>query len=75
MIAVLPAIAGLSGVGGELDLGHGFARAMWITAGVATLGGVIAFLTIRRVTPVRVATRGDVTVPCQPECVREEAAA
>jgi hypothetical protein len=75
MIAVLPAIAGLSGVGGELDLGHGFARAMWITAGVATVGGVIAFLTIRRVTPVRVATRGDVTVPCQPECVREEAAA
>lgn len=54
-IAVLPAVAGLAGAGGRLDLAHGFGRAMVIAGALAGVGGLVSFLTIRRgatVTPV-----------------------
>jgi EmrB/QacA subfamily drug resistance transporter len=56
-VAVLPAAAGLTASQG-LDLSHGFAKAMYIAAVLAALGGVLAFVTIRkgaRVEDVRVA--------------------
>ena len=46
-VAVLPAAAGLTGASG-LDLDAGFSKAMYIAAALAAIGGVLAFLTIRR---------------------------
>src|SRR5207344_2965819 len=46
-VAVLPAAAGLTASQG-LDLADGFSRAMDIAAVLAAVGGVLAFLTIRR---------------------------
>ena len=74
-IAVIPAAAGLSGVGGSLDLDSGFATAMHIAAGLTFLGSLIAWLTIRTVTQVRPVTRGSYANPCEDPCVKEEAAA
>ena len=38
---------------------------MYIAGGLCAVGGVIAFLTIRTVAPVRTFTRADVSAPCQ----------
>ncbi len=49
-VAVLPPLAGISGED-YLDpaaFSDGFSTAMWIAAGLCALGGVLAFLTIRR---------------------------
>jgi EmrB/QacA subfamily drug resistance transporter len=57
-VAVLPAAAGLT-AGQGLDLAAGFSKAMDIAAGLAALGGLLAFVTIRscaRVESVRFAT-------------------
>ena len=45
-IAVLPALSGIA-TGGTGSLGNGFARAMWICAGMAALGGLICIATIQ----------------------------
>jgi EmrB/QacA subfamily drug resistance transporter len=72
-VAVLPAVAGLAGAGGQLDLAHGFGRAMGISGALAASGGVLAWLTIRRAAPV--ATVPHVAqIPCQDPCVLEPAA-
>jgi len=70
-IAVLPEIAGLAGKGGGLDLRGHFDRAMYISGGLCALGGVIAFLTIRTVAPMRTVTRADLSAPCQDPCLAE----
>ena len=58
-IAVIPAAAGLAGVGHALDLGHGYQRAMQIAAAVTLVGAALAWTTIRRSFPVgRAAQRG-----------------
>ena len=60
-VAVLPAAAGLTAAQG-LDLVDGFSRAMYIAAVLAAVGGVLAFLTIRRavfVEPVAPRQSGD----------------
>jgi EmrB/QacA subfamily drug resistance transporter len=46
-VAVLPAAAGLTASQG-LDLTDGFATAMYIAATLAAIGGLLAFVTIRR---------------------------
>lgn len=49
-VAALPGLVGIS-AGAYLDPGElasGFHRAMWITAGMCVLGGVVALLTIRK---------------------------
>jgi len=62
-VAVLPAAAGLTAKQG-LDLVDGFARAMYIAAGLAAIGGVLAFLTIRRAVYVEPVTRPNPAIPC-----------
>ena len=74
MIAVVPAVAGLSGTGGSLDLDSGFGTALMIAAVTCAVGGVIAWLTIRRVVPVQPSVRANLLLPCEPACVREVAA-
>ena len=74
MIAVVPAVAGLSGTSGSLDLDSGFGTALMIAAVTCAAGGVIAWLTIRRAAPVQTSIRADLSVPCEPPCVLEPAA-
>lgn len=74
MIAVVPAAAGLSGTSDGLDLETGFGTAMMIAAGTCAVGAVIASLTIRHAARVTPGTRIDISVPCDPPCVLEEAA-
>jgi EmrB/QacA subfamily drug resistance transporter len=62
-VAVLPAAAGLTAAHG-LDLDSGFSRAMYIAAGLAAVGGVLAFLTIRRAAFVEPVARGNPAIPC-----------
>jgi predicted MFS family arabinose efflux permease len=62
-VAVLPAAAGLT-AGQGLDLVDGFSRAMYIAAVLAAVGGVLAFLTIRRAAFVEPVPRGNPAIPC-----------
>jgi len=73
-IAVIPAAAGLASGSRQLDLATGFARAMWISAALAALGGLAAWFTIRTAVPVQTITRANVGVACEDPCVREAAA-
>ena len=70
MIAVVPAVVGLSG-SGSLDLDEGFGPALVIAAVTCAIGGVIAWLTIRHAAPVQTAMRVDLSLPCEPPCVLE----
>lgn len=71
-VAVLPAAAGIATAGGALDIDAGYTRAMVIASALAAVGGVIAFLTVRRSTPVEVPTRGTVNDSCLPACMKLE---
>ena len=62
-VAVLPAAAGLTAAQG-LDLVDGFSRAMYIAAVLAAIGGVLAFLTIRRAAFVEPVARANPAIPC-----------
>ena len=68
-IAVLPAAAGLTAVQG-LDLVDGFARAMYIAAALAAVGGILAFVTIRHGALVASVRRGNPAIPCYDTGVR-----
>ena len=72
-IAVLPAAAGLAGAGAALDLDDGFARAMYLCAGLCVIGSAIAFVTIRRSEPVFDVPRVPAIGPCGDACLREAA--
>jgi MFS family permease len=72
-VAVLPAVAGISGTGKGLGLARGFDRSMFIAGGMCIVGGVISWMTIRTVAPVRNMPRADISAPCQDPCVREHA--
>ena len=61
-VAVLPAAAGLTAAQG-LDLDDGFARAMYIAAVLAAVGGVLAFLTIRRAVFVEPVVQANPAIP------------
>jgi EmrB/QacA subfamily drug resistance transporter len=67
-VAVLPAAAGIATAGGSLT--EGFGTAMAIAAVLCAIGGVLAFFTIRRATPVRAVTRADVFSACEDPCVK-----
>jgi EmrB/QacA subfamily drug resistance transporter len=73
-VAVLPAAAGLAGTGGRLDLVHGFGRAMGIAGALAAVGGVLAWVTIRRAAPVQ-NVPNVAPVACQDPCLLEGQAA
>jgi EmrB/QacA subfamily drug resistance transporter len=62
-VAVLPAAAGLTAAQG-LDLDAGFARAMYISAALAAVGGVLAFFTIRRAAFVAPVVQANPATPC-----------
>jgi EmrB/QacA subfamily drug resistance transporter len=62
-VAVLPAAAGLTAAQG-LNLDAGFARAMYIAAALAAIGGVLAFFTIRRAVYVEPVIHGNPAIPC-----------
>jgi EmrB/QacA subfamily drug resistance transporter len=70
-IAVLPAAAGLATAEGGLDLDDGFGTAMWISAALCVVGGVVAWFTIRTAVPVREMTMGNPAEGCLPPCVAE----
>lgn len=63
-VAVLPAAAGLATAGATLDLVHGFSRAMLICSVLAVVGGVLAYVTIRRGATIIDVPRGVVVDPC-----------
>jgi EmrB/QacA subfamily drug resistance transporter len=62
-VAVLPAAAGLT-AGHGLDLVDGFSRAMYIAAVLSAVGGVIAFVTIRRAVFVEPLRQANPSIPC-----------
>jgi hypothetical protein len=70
-IAVLPAAAGIAAEGGTLDLVGGFGTAMEISAVLAAVGGLLAFLTVRTATPVREVRQSVASPPCLDPCLRE----
>jgi EmrB/QacA subfamily drug resistance transporter len=71
-VALLPTLVGLDTAGSAGALDSGVDKAMAVSAGLAVLGGVIAFLTVRTVTKVEVATQPALH-PCGEPCQREEA--
>jgi hypothetical protein len=70
-VAVLPLLAGLSGIGTDAALGPGFARAMLISAGLCGLGGILAWCTIDRGAKVRPTPVPAVTHSCLDPCTRQ----
>lgn len=71
-VAVLPLAVGLDGSGGG-PLGPGFARAMVISGALCMLGGVVAFVTVRRGTPVQPQVLPGLHQACQAPSTRETA--
>ncbi|MFC4048964.1 MFS transporter [Actinomadura syzygii] len=68
-VAVLPLAAGLDAGAGQ-PLGPGFPRAMYIAAGVAVLGGLVALATVRAAAPVEAHPLPGVYQACQHPCTR-----
>jgi MFS family permease len=68
-VAVLPLLAGLD-TSGTGPLGPGFGRAMLICAGLCVLGGIVAWLTIRRTIPVTAHLQPGLNQPCQQPSTR-----
>lgn len=68
-VAVLPLAVGLGD--GDEPLGPGFARAMLISGALCVLGGVVAFFTVRRGTPVKPQVLPGLHQPCQAPSTRE----
>jgi hypothetical protein len=71
-VALLPTLVGLDTAGSATALDSGVDDAMAVSAALAVVGGVIAFLTVRTVTKVDVATQPALH-PCGEPCQRESA--
>lgn len=69
-IAVLPALAGLSGIGDQLDLDDGFGTVMYLAAALAAVGGAIAFAVIRRTERVYEVAHAPALPACGDPCLR-----
>lgn len=69
-VAILPAVSGIES-GNSGGLGHGFVRAMVITAVLCGVGGLIAVATIRTGSPTRPWRQPGVNHGCGPPCMRE----
>ena len=66
-VAVLPGVVGIVGEGvTTAEFNDGFKTAMYITAALSAIGGLLSFLTIRRATPVTSVPIPDAQHPCQP---------
>ena len=71
-VAVLPALAGLDTSASASTFTDGYRTALVIAAGLALVGGVVSWLTIRTVARVRTPTQASVNYACQDPCVRVE---
>jgi len=63
-VALLPAVAGIGGASLAVGLRHGYATAMWISAGMCAAGAAASFLLVRDKVPVRRGVRPDILLPC-----------
>jgi EmrB/QacA subfamily drug resistance transporter len=63
-VAVLPSLAGIGGTSLGAGLRHGYAAAMWISAGVCAAGAVASFLLVRDAVPVEAVVRPNPFLPC-----------
>jgi EmrB/QacA subfamily drug resistance transporter len=69
-VAVLPALAGLETASAGVEFTDGVGRALYISAGLAVLGAVNSWVTIRSAARVETPTQ-PLAVSCQDPCVRE----
>ena len=68
-VAALPLVATLDTASSTATFTAGYKHAMEICAVVCALGGVIAWLTIRRSTPVTSVPQASVFQPCNDPCL------
>jgi MFS family permease len=68
-VAALPLIAGLDTAAPVAAFDRGFRKSMFICAGICAFGGVVAWITIRRSTPVLPVRQASVFQSCQDACV------
>jgi EmrB/QacA subfamily drug resistance transporter len=73
-VALLPIVVGLDTAGGAGSLDSGVDDAMYVSAGLAVLGGAIAFATVRTVSKVATPTQPSLAHPCGDPCLAEQAA-
>jgi EmrB/QacA subfamily drug resistance transporter len=71
-VAVLPALAGLETASTGKAFTDGVGRALYISAGLAVVGSIISWVTIRNAAPVRTPAQ-PLAVSCLDPCVREPA--
>ena len=69
-VAVLPALAGLETASTGAAFTDGVGRALYISAGLALVGSVISWVTIRNGAAVETPTQ-PLAVSCQDQCIRE----
>jgi EmrB/QacA subfamily drug resistance transporter len=68
-VAVLPAIVGLDTASSPAILSDHVSTAMYMCGGLAAVGGVIAFLTVRTQVPVARVPQADMLQPCHDPCL------
>ena len=70
-VALLPVLAGFATAGttGGPTFNAGYERAMVIAGVLCWIGGVVAFATIRRATPIRSVPQANLQVACGPPCL------
>ena len=69
-VAVLPALVGLDTADTNREFTDAFAMAMYVSAVLAVIGGIVAFLTIRTTQAVTPTTT--IFQPCHDPCRAEE---
>jgi EmrB/QacA subfamily drug resistance transporter len=74
-VALLPTIVGLDTAGAAGQLDSGIDDAMFVSAGLAVAGGLIALLTVRTVSKVAPHAQPSLAHPCGDPCLEERAAA
>ncbi|MDP1821554.1 MAG: MFS transporter [Acidimicrobiales bacterium] len=72
-VAVLPIVVGLDTAGSAASLDDGVDQAMLVSAGLAVLGGGIAFATVRRVSRAATPTQPAMVQPCGHPCLAHDA--
>ncbi len=74
-VAVLPLAAGLGGLApGDPRYRDGVSQALLLSAGLCVAGGLVAFVTVRRSSPVTAVTQPGISHACADPCLREHAA-
>ncbi|MCU1429519.1 MAG: transrane efflux protein [Actinomycetia bacterium] len=63
-VAVLPTLVGLDKARGDSAFSHAFTKAMNVSAVLAVVGGIVAFMTIRTGRVIEPTTAADISQPC-----------